>query len=74
MAKQLTKEALSIVHSDALTYGQVANAIECKPIYFALLVKQNSKRLTQFAAVKIIADKMGVKPEDILEEKVLATA
>lgn len=67
MSKKLKKETILALMQNALLYGEVANVLKVRPMYMATLVSKNSKRLTEFDSLFIIAKYLGKSQEELIE-------
>jgi hypothetical protein len=60
-------EILKKIKEDPDLFAEVAKALEIKPVSLPQLIDRRSPNLNQYSIVKLVADYLGVNPEDLME-------
>ncbi len=63
---------LNIIKADADLFAAVAKEMGIKPVTLAANIDRNGNALNRYSIVAIVADRLRMAPEDLLEEE-LAT-
>jgi hypothetical protein len=71
--QRLTKEAKNAVMSDANLHRKMCLALGILPKSMPLTILRDTKKLTQFEVVNIIANHLKVEPNTLLEETKVKT-
>lgn len=68
MAK-FKQEVLNLIENDPLLFAAVANEMGIKPASLPNTLVRNGSTLNQYNIVKLVADHLGKKPEELLEDE-----
>lgn len=67
---RFNKEALDQIKSDPDLYTIVCKALKVAPASMPMILHRNGKTLNEYSIVTLVADHLGKKPEELLEEEV----
>lgn len=68
MAKRLTQEAIQTALNDSDLYKTITDILGIVPGSTYMTIKRNGPPVNRYDIVEAIANKMGVQPDDIMEE------
>jgi len=68
MAK-FKQEVLDKIKSDPDLFALVSKALKLKPTSLPVTLDRNSNNLNQYSIVVMVADHLGLKPEDVIEQE-----
>jgi hypothetical protein len=67
MAK-FKQEVLDQMKDDPDLFAIISKALNVKPVSMPVTIDRNGNNLNQYSIVKLVADYLGKRPEDLLEE------
>lgn len=67
MPEMLTTEAMDFLKKDTEGFALVARSMGIAPDTLVTLIRKKSKSLNTYSGVRIIAERMNKKPEEIIE-------
>lgn len=62
------QEVLDRIKDDADLFAEVAKALDIRPVSMPETLKRNGRSLNQYSIVTLVASRLGVAPEDVVEE------
>lgn len=68
MAK-FKQEVLNLIKTDPDLFAAVAKAMDIKPVTLAATIDRNGNNINQYSIVTLVANHLGVVPEELLEEE-----
>jgi hypothetical protein len=73
MAKTLRQEAIDKILKEPDLYATVTKILKVQPTALPMTLRRNGNKVNRLDNVEAIAKAMGLKPADILEEKLITT-
>lgn len=62
------QEVLDRIKSDVDLFAAVCKALEISPASMPETLKRNGRTLNQYSIVTLVADRLGLKPEEVVED------
>lgn len=62
------QEILDRIREDADLFADVAKALDIRPVSLPETLKRNGRSLNQYSIVTLVASRIGMAPEDVVED------